>query len=212
MGGIGGASALGNLTQLGNMSVGYGIGKAQQGDAFNIWKKSLKRGPKYRAIGLEAAGINRIIAAGGGIEASSAGAQIKANAVSGAGGENPAVAAGKYGQARAAKDLLDTQGQIAEAALVKAQAEAAFWGSPEGAEAIRQAAIREGVPQSWAGLLSQTIRSSTNAMETMVQGRRGGTTPTSYTPWGRVSDGTKLGTRKDPVPLYITPKKSTGFR
>lgn len=111
-------AAAGALGQLGvqsiGQSIGYGISKSQLGDSYNIWKKSLKRGPTYRAIGLERAGINRIIAAGGGIQASSAGALLKSNQASGGTGSgNPAVDMATVNTAKAMQDKLLSEGDLA---------------------------------------------------------------------------------------------------
>lgn len=157
------AAGFGSLAQLGNQSIGqsigYGISKAQQGDSFNQWKKSLKRGPRYTAIGLERAGINRILAAGGGIGATSAGGALKANAAgSGSPGENPATAKAQY-------DLLKMQGRKAdaEAVLLEAQIPGAnndriFNMTEEGYQTNRQRRIRESQPTNALGIINQGIR------------------------------------------------------
>ncbi len=99
------AAAAGAVGQVGvqsiGQSIGYGISKAQLGDSYNQWKKSLKRGPRYRMIGLERAGLNPILAAGGGVGATNAGMQLKANQASGSPGSNVAVDAANINTAKA---------------------------------------------------------------------------------------------------------------
>jgi len=147
--------AAGAFAQLGNQSIGqsigYGISKAQLGDSYNQWKKSLKRGPRYRMIGLERAGINPILAAGGGVGATNAGLQVKANQATGSPGGNPELM-------RAQTSLLKTQQAVTAANLVKAQQEALFWGSPQGLRMIRDRAISESSASSWPGMLDRMIR------------------------------------------------------
>lgn len=139
------AGALGQLgTQSIGQSIGYGISKSQLGDSYNIWKKSLKRGPSYRAIGLERAGINRIIAAGGGIQAGSAGALIKANQASGStGSANIGVDQANINTAKAMQGKLGEEGALAashraivDLGLPEATARAAYYATERGKKTV----------------------------------------------------------------------------
>ncbi len=139
-------AAAGALGQLGvqsiGQSIGYGISKAQLGDSYNIWKKSLKRGPTYRVIGLKRAGLNPILAAGGGVSATNAGALMKANQASGSPGSgNPALA-------QSQSTLLDKQTEIATAQLVYEQGKANLYGTEYGKNLIQMEALMRALPDN----------------------------------------------------------------
>lgn len=193
------AGPLGALSQLGNASVGYGIGKAQIGDAFNDWKKRLKRGPRYTAIGLERAGINRILAAGGGIGATNAqGALQKIPNISSG---NPASDAAQQGQATQAKQLLRAQTRIADAQAVREEYLAWYYTTPAGMAALRSTAMKEGNPSTWPGIASMLGRGTIDTMGQIGRGRSGPAAdgPTNaknvgqgYSPW-RMPGGAPTG-------------------
>lgn len=171
----------GSLAQLGNQSIGqsigYGIANRQMHDSYDIWKKSLKRGPTYTAIGLEAAGLNRIIAAGGGVTATNAGAMIKANAATGSpGSANPALAQKKGNVAKAQKDALDaaagasnasallanTNAEIAAQGLPRAKALAAYYATSAGQGTAIAGEVNSSYPNTITGA---GIKGAYNARE-----------------------------------------------
>lgn len=172
---------LGSLAQLGNQSIGqsigFGIGRAQQNDAWDIWKKSLLRGPSYRAQGLEAAGINRIIAAGGGAWSTNAGSLIKANTASGSpGSTNPDIAQKQGGllkaqtgaanasasASNAQATLADTNAEIVSQGLPRARALAEYYSTPTGAATAIQGEVNTALPNTLTGA---GIKGAYNARE-----------------------------------------------
>ncbi len=169
-----GGGALGNLTQLGNDSVAFGIGRQQAQDSWNYWKKSLLKGPRYQMLGLERAGLNPILAAGGGVGATTAGAQIKAGGTSGSKSANPALDQAMIAQATNAAGLSGEQGR-----LVGIQADAAglrldYDRTPEGQQTIRDSKMNEAHPNTPAGIGSKWLRSQsqTNAFEGFLNDMR----------------------------------------
>lgn len=162
-------------TQSIGQSIGYGISKAQLGDSYNIWKKSLKRGPTYRMIGLRAAGINPILAAGGGLGASSSAINLKSNpaGMGGSGGQNPAVAqsAKNAYQAQAEKfvseaDLARTRSELEALSLPFARALALFYSTQQGIDTAKQGAINTNLPNTLTGA---GIKGGYNALELFKQ-------------------------------------------
>lgn len=155
------AAGFGGLQQLGNQSIGqsigYGISKAQAGDAFNLWKKSLKRGPKYAAIGLERAGINRILAGGGGVTA--AAPMQKLNQASGSPGSGkPGVEtataralSAQAGAADAQATFAGTQNSIAELQRVEDQWRANFYNTAEGQDLLKAGEYKRHLPDTITG-------------------------------------------------------------
>lgn len=177
MGGIGGASALGNLTQLGNMSVAYGIGKAEAADAWDYWKKSLLRGPSYRMQGLRSAGINPILAAGGGIGATtSAGALIKSSSKASGTAANPAISEGQRGlltasttaqQTLATKhsaeaNLASLRFRLESADLPRKGLEEQFYNSKRGARVVDMKQHNDALPNTWPGLTAKGLMQRQN--------------------------------------------------
>lgn len=132
-------------------SIDYGIGKAAAGDAYNYWKKGLKRGPSYRAIGLERAGINRIIAAGGGIEASQAQSLLQKPGGGGGGSYDPTIGTAQKRALTSQTNLNDANTGIANAQGVYEQGKADFYNSAPGKAAIAAEAYNKSLPQTWTG-------------------------------------------------------------
>lgn len=150
------AAGGGALAQLGTQSIGqsiaFGIGRAQQNDSWDAWKRSLKKGPTYVAQGLERAGINRILAAGGGIGATSAGGILKANAAGmGGKGDNPSVAAASARALNAQANLTSTQQEIADAQLIYEQGRAALYSTTTGKGLIEAEAYLKSLPNNITG-------------------------------------------------------------
>lgn len=187
-------------------SIGYGISKAQLDDSYNNWRKSLRRGPTYRMQGLRAAGINPILAAGGGIGATATAAKL--NPAGGGGGAGDPFSAhterrerqAKTGLSAAGTELAENQNKIVSAQLVYEQGKAEFYASKEGKSVIRQEAIHNASPNTWPGLFSRGLR------ELPPIGGSDRTAPYAphnakglFTPW-------RSGTRSTPAPLEIKPR------
>ncbi len=155
----------------------HGIAEAQANTAWDRWKNSLTRGPLLRAQGLEAAGINRILAAGGGIGATNAGSVIQAKSSGGAGGGpgklDPvqdvklARAATKAAEEQANKlaeeaGLAQTNNSLRTLELPHAQALAEFYATDLGKATLRGGEINRALPTTTPSAL---IRGAAGAAE-----------------------------------------------
>lgn len=179
VGGFGGLQQLGN--QSIGQSIGYGISKAQAGDAFNLWKKSLKRGPSYAAIGLERAGINRILAAGGGVGATSAAGSLKLNpaGMGSPGGGKPGVEAATAQALSAQAKAANSQAGLADISTtlrgnenVEAEWRAAFYKTPEGMALLKAGEMKKHLPDTWSGIATRGAWSAAEFLKKSNQLRR----------------------------------------
>lgn len=170
--------------------IGYGISKAQLGDSFNSSKKWAKRSPSYTAIGLKRAGINRILAAGGGIGATNAQSALKANSAgSGSGG----MGVGDVGEIRrtnTARGLLKSQTDLvnSQQALIDAQTREAnrvadFNAGPTGAAIYEDRMRNDSLPDSPSGILYKGLREMFSPNDAKSQ-QRG----SPENPWRRIPD------------------------
>lgn len=207
--------AAGALGQVGvqsiGQSIGYGIGREQQSDSYHYWKKSLKSGPRYAAIGLERAGLNRILALGGGVGASTAGSQTKANAAGmGGTGTNASQAAASAKALSAQAALTGTQQEIAEAQLVYERGRAELYSTGPGKGLIEAEAYLKSLPSTLTGA---AIRGGTKALQWLREASNARETRTRYerteSPLHQDNDGNWRDDGGNKIPtLTIRPKGS----
>jgi len=123
-----GASAAQLGTQSIGQSIGYAISAQTASDDWDRWKKSLLRGPKYRMLGLERAGLNPILAVQGGLGVGAPSVQPLGGRGGGGGspgGTNPEVAHSQANLARAvtAKEALNAETVAANLVVTIGQAD-----------------------------------------------------------------------------------------
>lgn len=137
------------------MSQGFGFAGSnwQASKSWDRWKDSQTRGPTYATIGLEKAGINRILAAGGGIGASSAKSVLAATPSPGGGGGADLALGERKAMMNAQKFNAERQGYLAtskDAALAGEVQEAhqlsEFLQTPQGKFWVQQKFINGAVP------------------------------------------------------------------
>ncbi len=155
--------------------IAYGIGEAQANTAWDRMKNLLTRGPLYRQQGLEKAGLNRILAAGGGVGATTAGSTIQGKSGSAGGGSGgldptskPRLERAQRNAASAQEVMFNKMGNKhqAEAEGVIAglpfkRAQAAFYGTAEGLDVVRQHEKHMATPNTAAGLIGKGLRDGT---------------------------------------------------
>lgn len=145
----------------------FGQSQVTASKAYDRQKNLMTRGPTYIMKGLRDAGINPIIAAGGGISASSARAQMAAPTGPGspvsadAFKVNDAKALLKSQTAAALQQgrLVSAQANIAEAQGVKAAALAAYYRSPEGIATLIDGEVNSSLPSTLPAAGIRAIRS-----------------------------------------------------
>lgn len=129
----------------------YGMNAIAASKAWDRYKNSITRGPTYTAIGLEDAGINRILAAGGGIGAQ-VGQGMLARGATGGGPKRNIVSdllQQQLMRSQTAKATSETD--LLNLSKVKAQGEANFWGSPLGIQTIEDDARNKALPTTYPG-------------------------------------------------------------
>lgn len=187
-GGGGGGGLITGLGAFGRQgignSAGFGLNQISASRAWDTYKKSLQRGPTYMMRGLEKAGINPIIAAGGGINASGPGRSIM-QAPTNAGNVQPASTAMKQSkligaQVNATDAMRDKTN--ADASLVRmnerlqalnlpaAEFNAAFNLTTEGRALLRQARINDAIPNSWSGMTGKGLYNLTTDPQVRAAG------------------------------------------
>lgn len=177
----GGGGLISGLGAFGREGIGnsaaFGLNQISASRAWDTYKKSLQRGPTYMMRGLRKAGINPILAAGGGINASGQGRSIMqaaTNAKSAQPGSNV------FGQ----KGLIAAQTKATNAQTLKTQSEdmrvqinaaieaegypaAAFLGgffsTPDGQAVLKRIEARKAIPDSVSGNVAQGLFDMRNA-------------------------------------------------
>ncbi len=158
-----GGGALGNLTQLGNQSVAFGISRQQQSDSWDQWKRSLKKGKVYEMEGLRRAGINPIIAAGGTFLGGTAKALLNQPNAAGAGapGRNAMIDAAGIKQATNAANLSEQLRINAVAQGRILAADARYRESADGMKNYHRFRTNEALPNTIPGIFSKGWREMT---------------------------------------------------
>lgn len=147
--------------------------KAAAGEAYDRWKNMQTRGPGYMMQGLRAAGINPILAAGGGIKAGASGRPPQAA---------PATSRHTNVLAGAQMKLLQSQTSAADAVRDKTKSEQTlvdiraaleatemprkkfleqYFASPNGQLTLEMMQVNEALPNSFAGLAGKGMFSAT---------------------------------------------------
>lgn len=172
--GIGG----GLLSSLAGAGLSYGLNAAAASKSWDRQKNLMTRGPSYIAEGLEAAGINRILAAGSigtsfGKAAQAAGTSVQSPDISKSGMIGAQLGALKANTAAALATAANqtANANITTAGQAEAESTAAFWRTEEGRRTIRNRHMKEGVPDTltqgaFRGLYSgyQTWKDATNSV------------------------------------------------
>lgn len=179
LGGPVGLGIMGALS-LGSMFGSFGLGQSAQSKQWDKWKDSQTRGPLYKLIGLEQAGLNPILAAKGSLGAGG-GFAPSAVASGGQGGPNAsavydAITKRRVGQAqiRAAR----AQATLAEANAREAQRLNRFFDANP--KVYRDLQVRPTLPDNPYGLVANQLLAGENPLFTPTQLRefiRGGAVP-----------------------------------
>lgn len=181
-----GIGALGGpLGALGGALVGslmsFGLGQSAQSRQWDKWKDAQTRGPLYRMIGLEEAGLNPIIAAKGGLGAGGGGF-TPTPVASGGGGislgsdlpraarerklqnnqirlirkqANAADAAANFNNAQADLSVVRSANEANQGVAIKKKA--LFYQTPEGLETLERAIKNDALPKGMTPALIQVI-------------------------------------------------------
>ncbi len=145
----------GSLAQLGNQSIGqsigFGISAALASDDWDRWKRSLRKGPSYRMQGLARAGLNPILAVGGGLGGGMPGPAASHATAGGGPGSNPDLAQKQSSlfAATTARELATANRTNIQATVDQANAD--YWTSPEGRATIAQGARNKALPSTLTG-------------------------------------------------------------
>lgn len=155
--GAGAMAAGGAAAGLVGAAASYGFGELAATAAQGRWRQSLKKGPSLMAEGLERAGINRIIAAGGGIHSGSAGSMAKAMQPN-VKLDNPSISVGQRGllaaqtnAATSAGSLTRLQEEIRSKELPRAQALADYYSTPPGKATAVMGEVNKALPTTMTG-------------------------------------------------------------
>lgn len=176
---MGGIGSLGNLgVQTAGQLIGMGISSFQAKEGYKYWKKQKIHGPSLAAEGLERAGLNRILAAGGGLGASTAGSAVKINpaGMGGGSGVNPSLASGQRkllteqtraagsaaNQADANADLSRTNNLLQGLLIPHAKALNDFYTSEHGIRTLETGEVNKALPSNFP---AAGIRGAAGAME-----------------------------------------------
>ncbi len=142
------AAAIGAAGSHVDQGISYGLNKMSASTSWDRQKKLIKRGYKWNMQGLERAGLNPILAAGGGISAGGAGSAQMAHAVKGGGNAGLDALTAQNIAANTAKTLAEKN--ITEAGQPHADAMAAFFSTERGRELIRLGITKDKLPSTAA--------------------------------------------------------------